>query len=148
MGTLFRPKGVEGKDLLVVIILAGCVGLLTILFGFHHPFLLGAGIGLLLALANFYLSLTLSSKALTTSLVKSEIIILFGFLFRLTVLGFIFYGLSRVSALNIIVTLVTFLIGFTLFLIWEIRVLSRGAGVQRSRGGDSIGAEESYSNSS
>ena len=90
MGTLFRPKGVGSKDLLVVIIPSGCVGLLTILFGFHHPFLLGAGVGLLLALVNFYISLTLSSKALTTSLLKSEIIILFGFLFRLTVLGFIF----------------------------------------------------------
>ena len=127
---------------------AGCVGLLTILFGRHHPFLLGAGVGLLLALANFYISLALSSKALTTSLIKSEVIILFGFLFRLTALGFIFYVLSKVDALNIIAVLITFLICFSLFLIFEVRVLSRGAGVQRSRGGDSIGAEESYSKSS
>ena len=125
MGKRFHPKGVRSKDLLVVLIPAGCVGLLAILFGFNHPILLGAGVGLLLALANFYISLTLSSKALTTSLIKSEIIILFGFLFRLTALGFIFYGLSKVDALNIITTLVTFLIGFTLLLIWEIRYFYR-----------------------
>lgn len=115
----------RSKDLLVVILPAGCVGFLTILLGIGNPFLFGCGTGLLLALANFYISFTLSSMALTTSLIKSEIIILFGFLLRLTALGFTFYGLSKISALNIISVLVTFLLGFTLLLIYEITIFTR-----------------------
>ena len=113
---------------------------MAVLLGMRHSVVFGCGIGLLLALANFYISLTLSSKALTTSFIKSEIIILFGFLLRLTALGFIFYGLSKIDALNIIAVLITFLICFSLFLVLEVRVLSRG--------GEVVGGKESYSRSS
>ena len=113
---------------------AAGVGFLAVLVGMTNPLFLGGGIGLLLALANVYASFTLSSKALTTSLVRSEAIILFGFLLRLTAVGFIFYGLSRIPALNIAAALITFLVGFTVMLVWEARFfLSMGAGVRGRR---------------
>lgn len=95
------------------------------LIGSGNSVILGGGIGFLLAMANFSLSIFLSSKALTTSLIKSEIIILFGFLLRLTALGFIFYCLSRIPALNIVALLFSFLIGFTVLLVIEVQLLMK-----------------------
>ena len=100
------------------------MGLLCMVAGSERPLILGMGIGLLLALANFFLSVYLSSRALSGSLIRSEAIILFGFLFRLTALGAIFYGLAQRPEIDLVGMLVTFAVVFTALLLWEVRIFA------------------------
>jgi hypothetical protein len=83
--------------------------------------ILGSIVGLSLAFAQFLFSSFLSSKAVSTSLLRSEMVMLFGFLFKLIVLGLIFFGLSRVPALHFVAMLISFLIGVTGLLVWRVR---------------------------
>ena len=98
------------------------IGLLLVVAGWGCPLVLGLGIGSLLAVANFSLSIYLSSKALSASLLKSEIIVLFGFLLRLTALGALFTMLSGAPHIHVMAALTAFAAGVTLLLIWEIRI--------------------------
>ena len=118
-----------------------------------HPIIsviLGVIVGLFLALAQFIFSAFLASKAVSASLLKSELVMLFGFLFKLAVLGLIFFGLSRVDALHFVAMLISFLIGVTGLLVWRIRSnmrlaaeerQSRNAEEQESRGAEELRCE-------
>ncbi|MCX8118401.1 MAG: hypothetical protein N3G78_10755 [Desulfobacterota bacterium] len=82
-----------------------------------NPFLFGTGVGIGLALLNFLASTFLSSKVIQRSKLTSVLIALAGFIGRLTGLGLIFYGLSRVKGIHFQAALVSFLICFTLLLV-------------------------------
>jgi len=56
---------------------------------------------------------------------------LFGFLFKLTVLGLIFFGLSKIPALHFVAMLVSFLAGVTVLLVWKIRSSMRMVAEER-----------------
>jgi len=81
------------------------------------PFLSGAIVGFTLALLNFLASTFISSKVIHRSKLTSILIALGGFLARLTAMGLIFYGLTRIKEIHFQTTLLSFAIGFTLFLI-------------------------------
>ena len=114
------------KGILVIILAAGAAGGIAMILGLRNPLVLGIVAGFLLALINFYVSVFLSSRTKMRSIITSGIIIISGFVFRLTVLGVIFYGLSKISLLNIVAVLITFLVSFTILLVWEVTFFIRG----------------------
>lgn len=89
----------------------------------HFPALNGVIMGFGLALGNFSLSAHLASRALRSSLVVAQAITILGFLLRLTILGVIFYLVSRFSQVNFMVLLVSFVLVFTGLLFIEARNL-------------------------
>lgn len=89
----------------------------------HFPALNGVIIGFGLALGNFSLSAHLASRALRSSLVGAQATVVLGFVLRLTVLGVIFYLVSRFSQVNFVVLLVSFVLVFTGLLFIEVRNL-------------------------
>lgn len=82
-----------------------------------NPFLSGTMVGFALALLNFLASTFISSKVIYRSKLTSVVIALGGFIARLTALGLIFYGLTRVKEIHFQTALLSFAICFTLFLI-------------------------------
>lgn len=85
-----------------------------------HPItslILGIIVGLLLAAAQSLFSSFLTAKAISSSLIRSEAMILFGFLFKITILGLIFFALSKVQALHFAVMLISFMAGVTALLV-------------------------------
>lgn len=80
-------------------------------------FLLGGMIGVTLALLNFFASTFSSSKIISSFRIASVALILGGFAVRLTLLGLIFYGLSRVEGIHLQTALISFAAGFTVCLI-------------------------------
>lgn len=82
-----------------------------------NPFLFGIMVGIALALLNFFASTYLSSKAIHRSKLTSILIALGGFLARLSALGLIFYGLSRIKEIHFQTALLCFVLCFSLLLI-------------------------------
>jgi len=91
------------------------------------PLLLGAGIGVLLALANFCASLAVSSVAMRSFKAYSIGVIVGGFFIRLVVLSGVFYFLARVEMIDLPSMLVAFIVCFTILVFWEIRIYFRKA---------------------
>ena len=84
-----------------------------------NPFFLGMITGVALALLNFSASTFYSSKLISDSKMTSIAFTLIGFILRLTILGFIFYGLSKVKWIHFQTSLISFVIFFTLCAIWK-----------------------------
>ncbi len=82
-------------------------------------FLLGGMIGVALALLNFYASSSFSSRVVSSFRTASVALILAGFAVRLTLLGLIFYGLSRVKEIHLQTVLISFAAGFTVCLVFR-----------------------------
>jgi hypothetical protein len=72
-----------------------------------------------LALLNFLASLFFSSKIISHAKMTSVALALIGFVGRLTLIGIIFYGLTRVRWIHFQTALITFAASFTLFTIWK-----------------------------
>ncbi len=84
-----------------------------------NPILLGIMIGVVLALLNFIASGFYSSRIVTQSKMTSVVLVLLGFIGRLTMIGIIFYGLTKVKWIHFQASLITFVIFFTLCAIWK-----------------------------
>lgn len=82
-----------------------------------NVFALSGMVGILLALLDFFGSILYSSRVTMASKVTSVALTLGGFIGRLGILSIIFYGLSRVKSLHFQVTLLSFVLCFTLCLI-------------------------------
>jgi membrane protein YdbS with pleckstrin-like domain len=76
-------------------------------------------IGVVLALLNFIASGFYSSRIVTQSKMTSVVLVLLGFIGRLTMIGIIFYGLTKVKWIHFQASLITFVIFFTLCAIWK-----------------------------
>ena len=74
------------------------------------PWILGAVIGALLALANFFASISISSMAIFV---------------RLILLFLAFYFLARVEMIDLQSALVAFTACFTVLIFWEMRIYYR-----------------------
>ncbi len=74
-------------------------------------------VGIALALLNFLASTFISSKVIHRSKLTSVLIALGGFMGRLTALGLIFYGLTRLKEIHFQTALLSFVLCFTLLLI-------------------------------
>jgi len=83
------------------------------------PFLLGMITGAALALLNFLASAFYSSKIISHDKMISVLLLLIGFITRLTMIGIIFYGLTRVKWVHFQTSLISFVIVFTLCAIWK-----------------------------
>ena len=84
-----------------------------------NPFLLGGVVGVALALLNYFASAFCSSRSISHSKMTSVVLVLIGFIVRLTMIGIIFYGLTRVQSIHFQTSLITFVIFFTLCTIWK-----------------------------
>jgi hypothetical protein len=91
------------------------------------PWILGAVIGALLALANFFASIALSSKAIRSSKNISIAFVLGAFFARLILLFLAFYFLARVEVIDLPSALVAFTVCFTVLIFWEMRIYYRKA---------------------
>ena len=83
------------------------------------PFFLGGVVGIILAILNFYASAYVSSKTISTLGISSVALTVLSFFARLLLLGVIFYGLSSVKEIHFRTALVSFIIAFTVCLIWK-----------------------------
>ena len=84
-----------------------------------NSILLGMIIGMALALLYFVASAFFSSKIISHAKMTSIPLALIGFVGRLTLIGIIFYGLTRVKWIHFQTSLITFAAFFTLFTIWK-----------------------------
>ena len=84
-----------------------------------NSILLGMITGVALALLNFLASGSYSSRVTSHSGMTSVVLILVGFIVRLTMIGIIFYGLTRVKWIHFQTSLITFAIFFTLCTLWK-----------------------------
>jgi len=91
------------------------------------PWILGAVIGALLALANFCASVAIASRAIRSSKIFSIAAVLGSFFMRLILLFLAFYFLSRVEIIHLPSTLLAFTICFTVLIFWEMRIYYRKA---------------------
>jgi hypothetical protein len=92
-----------------------------------NPWILGAVIGALLALANFCASMAISSIAIRSSRIISIAFVLGTFFVRLIVLFLAFYFLARVAIIHLPSALVAFTLCFTVLIFWEMRIYYRKA---------------------
>ncbi|NWG03230.1 MAG: hypothetical protein HXY44_10295 [Syntrophaceae bacterium] len=92
-----------------------------------NPFLLGIIIGVGLGLFNFLASGFYTSKILTHSKMTSMVLVLLGFICRLTLIGIIFYVLTKVKWSHFQTSLITFVLFFTLCTIWKATRIYRNA---------------------
>jgi predicted tellurium resistance membrane protein TerC len=83
------------------------------------PFLLGITVGIALALLYYLASAFFFSRVVTRFRTISVALTLIGFVGRLTLVGIILYGLTRVKWIHFQTTLITFVIFFTLCTIWK-----------------------------
>jgi hypothetical protein len=83
------------------------------------PFLLGGMIGVALAFLNFLASVSSSSRIASSFRFAGVALVLGGFAVRLTLLGLIFYGLSRVKEIHLPTVLISFAAGFTVCLVFK-----------------------------
>jgi hypothetical protein len=91
------------------------------------PWVLGALIGALLAIGNFFASMAISSMAIRSSKNISIALVLGTFFARLIVLSLAFYFLTRVEAIHLPSALVAFTLCFTVLIFWEMRIYYRKA---------------------
>jgi hypothetical protein len=82
-------------------------------------------IGILLALLDFFGSTFYSSRITVASKVTSVALTLGGFICRLGILSIIFYALSTVKSIHFQVTLLSFILCFTLCLVLRTAVFYR-----------------------
>lgn len=80
-------------------------------------FVISGIIGILIAFLNFVGSLIYSSKIITPSKITSVALVLAGFIGRLTILSFLFFGLSKVKGIHFSTLLISFIICYTFCLI-------------------------------
>jgi len=92
-----------------------------------NSFLLGGLVGIALALLNFLGSALYSSRVISHSKMTSIVLAVIGFFTRFTMIGIIFYGLTKVKWIHFQTTLITFVIFFTLCIIWKATHISREA---------------------
>lgn len=91
------------------------------------PWILGASIGALLAIGNFFGAMAISSMAIRSSKVISIAFVLGTFFARLILLSLAFYFLARVALIHLPSALVAFTVCFTVLLFWEMRIYYRKA---------------------
>ncbi len=84
-----------------------------------NSILLGMIAGVALALLNFLASGFYASKIISHAKMTSIALALIGFIARLTMIGIVFYGLTRVKWIHFQTSLITFVIFFTLCTIWR-----------------------------
>jgi hypothetical protein len=85
-----------------------------------NPIIPGMIIGIALALLNFSASTFYSSRIISQSNRMTSIVLtLIGFIARLTMIGVIFYALTRVKWIHFQTSLITCVIFFTFFTIWK-----------------------------
>ena len=89
------------------------------------PWILGAVIGIVLALMNFLASVTLSSIAIRSSKVVSVALLLGTFLGRLGLIFLVFLLVARREGIDLASTLLAFATCFTILLIWEVLIYYR-----------------------
>jgi hypothetical protein len=82
-------------------------------------------IGILLALLDFFGSTLYSSRITMASKVTSVALALAGFLGRLGILSLIFYALSQVKSIHFQMTLLSFVLCFTLCLVLKTMIFYR-----------------------
>jgi hypothetical protein len=92
-----------------------------------NPILLGIITGGALALLNFFASAFYSFRIISHSKMTSIAFVLIGFVTRLTMIGVIFYGLTKVKWIHFQTSLITFVIFFTLCTIWKATQVYREA---------------------
>jgi hypothetical protein len=83
------------------------------------PFFLGGVVGVILAILNFYASVYVSFKTISTLGMSSVALTVLGFFARLVLLGLIFYGLASVKEIHFRTALISFIAAFTVCLIWK-----------------------------
>jgi hypothetical protein len=83
------------------------------------PFFLGGMVGVILAILNFYASVYVSFKTISTLGMSSVALTVLGFFARLLLLGLIFYGLASVKEIHFRTALISFIAAFTVCLIWK-----------------------------
>lgn len=79
--------------------------------------ILSGMVGILLAILDFFSSILYSSRITMVSKVTSVALTLGGFIGRLGILSIIFYALSQVKSIHFQVTLLSFVLCFTLCLV-------------------------------
>ncbi len=89
------------------------------------PWVFGVVIGIVLALANFIASVTLSSIAIRSSKVLSIALLLGTFLGRLGLIFLVFLLVAWSEGIELSSTLLAFATCFTILLIWEILIYYR-----------------------
>jgi hypothetical protein len=82
-----------------------------------NPFFLGGMAGIILAVLNFYASVYVTSKTISTLGISSVALTVLSFFARLLLLGVIFYGLSSVKEIHFKTALISFVTAFTVCLI-------------------------------
>jgi len=92
-----------------------------------NSILLGMIAGVALALLNFLASGFYSSRVPSHSGSTSVVLILVGFIVRLTMVGIVFYILTRVKWIHFQTSLITFAIFFTLCTLWKAARIYREA---------------------
>ncbi len=83
------------------------------------PFVWGIMVGVALGLLYFLASAYFSSRVVTRFQAISVPLALMGFVGRLTGVGIILYGLTRVKGIHFPTTLITFVVFFTVCTIWK-----------------------------
>lgn len=91
------------------------------------PWILGAMSGIVLALANFFASIALSSRALRSSRIISIAFVLGAFFVRLVLLFLAFCFVARSEKIDLSSALLTFAVCFTVLLFWEVMIYYRKA---------------------
>jgi len=89
------------------------------------PWVFGIVIGIVLAFANFFASVTLSSIAIRSSKVVSITLLLGAFLGRLGLIFIVFLLVARSEGIKLSSTLLSFATCFTILLIWEVLIYYR-----------------------
>jgi len=89
------------------------------------PWILGAVIGALLALANFCVSMAIASRAIRSTKNISIAFVLGAFFARLILLSVAFYFLARVEVIDLPSALVAFTVCFTVLIFWEMKMYYR-----------------------
>jgi hypothetical protein len=92
-----------------------------------NSILLGMIAGVALALLYFLASGFYSYKIISHLKLTSVALALIGFIARLTMIGIIFYGLTRVKWIHFQTSLITFAIFFTLCTLWKAAHIYREA---------------------
>lgn len=118
----YRPI-LRGMTILAAI-LVPIAALMGYYFG-RTPALFGVIIAFALALANLYASAFILCRAIEISKATSQALILFGFVGRLTVIGLVFFLISRIRQINLFTTLITFVLIYTVLAFSDLKLASR-----------------------
>jgi len=92
-----------------------------------NSILLGMITGVALALLNFLASGFYSSKVVAHAQMTSVVLVVIGFVVRLTMVGIVFYILTRVKWIHFQTSLITFAVFFTLCILWKAARIYREA---------------------